>query len=130
MCALGVAIVIIGTGVGAVLAVSAATVKTIAVIGGTTALIGASGAAIAHAAQKVTDFGQVMDNLQRIRDCLVIIAREQSALKGTHEGLNNLGGRSAEQEKRIVNDMTVEFTAILKSTQVEVTKGFDILKRF
>lgn len=128
--ALGAAIVLIGTGVGAVLGASAAILKTIVTIGGATVLVGAGGAVVAHIAHKSTDFAQVIDNLKKIKNCLVVIAQEQSGLKGKHEGLNNLGVRSAEQEKTIVKDMAAQFTATLQTTQVEVNKGFEILKRF
>lgn len=130
MCALGVGILLIGTGIGAFLAVGAATLKVIATVGATAAIIGGAGAGYAHATIKLSDFGQVMDSLQKIRDCLVVIAQEQSDLKGKRESLNNLRGRSTEQETMIVNDMKKEFTDTLNKTQVEVTKGFNILKKF
>lgn len=130
MCALGVGIILIGSGVGAVLAVSAATLKTIVTVGATTAIIGGAAAGYAHAAIRVSDFGQVMETLKHIRECLVIIAQEQADLKGKREALNSLRGRSAEQETRILNDMRKEFTDILNKTQTEVNKGFAILKKF
>ena len=130
LCALGAGILLIGTGVGAVFAVGAATLKVIATVGATAAIIGGAAAGYAHAAIQVSDFGQVMGSLQKIRDCLVVIAQEQSDLKGNREALNNLRGRSNEQETRIVNDMIKTFTDTLNKTQAEVTKGFNILKTF
>lgn len=130
MCALGVGILLIGTAVGAVLAASAATLKVIATVGAATAIIGGAAAGYAQAAINVSDFGQIMDNLKKIRTCLIVISQEQSDLKGQRESLNNLRGRSAQQEMAIVTDMKTAFTDILNKTQVEVSKGFDILKKF
>lgn len=127
MCAIGAAVALIATGVGAA-AGFGLTVKAVAGVSATAAAIGGVGAAIAHATEKVTDFGKVMENLKEMRKCLVAIEQQQADVKGKHGGLSALGKRDPEQEKMIVSDMKVEFTNALNKTQVEVDKGFNMIK--
>ncbi|CAF1558259.1 unnamed protein product [Didymodactylos carnosus] len=127
VCGIGAAVALIATGVGAAAGFGVA-VKTVAVVGATTAVVGGAGAAIAHASEKVTDFGKVMENLKEMRKCLVAIEQQQAVVKGKHGWLSAAGERDPEQEKRIVSDMKAEFTDALNKTQVEVDKGFNIIK--
>jgi hypothetical protein len=127
VCGIGAAVALIATGIGAVAGFSVA-VKTAAVVGATTAVVGGAGAAIAHATEKVTDFGKVMENLKEMRKCLVAIEQQQADVKGKHGWLSAAGERDPEQEKMIVSDMKAEFTDALNKTQVELNKGFNIIK--
>lgn len=125
---LGTAVLLIGTGVGATIGFGVAA-KTLMFLGGTAMAVGATGTVLAYSAIRITDFGQVISNLQKMRECLLTISQEQSNMQGKHGCLASLSGHSAEMQKKIISDMKTEFTAILNKTQVEVNKGFDILKR-
>jgi len=125
---LGTAVLLIGTGVGATIGFGLAA-KTMMALGATAMTVGAAGTILACSATRITDFGQVIRNLQKMRECLLTISQEQNNMQGTHGGLANLSGHSAQMQKQIVSDMKTELTAILNKTQVEVNNGFDILKR-
>lgn len=125
--AIGLAVALMASGVGIAAGFGVA-VKTVAILGGTTAVVGVAGAAIAHASEKITDFSKVMESLKEMQKCLVAIEQQQAIVKGKHGWLTAAGVRDLEQEKMIVSDMKVEFTDALNKTQVEVDKGFNIIK--
>ena len=125
--AIGVTGALVASGIGIAAGFGVA-VKTALVLGGTAAAVGGAGAAMAHAAEKATDFGKVMENLKEMQHCLVAIEQQQASLKGKHGWLAAAGVRDPEQEETIVNDMKIEFSNALNKTQDELNKGFNIIK--
>lgn len=118
----------IATGVGGVAGFGIA-VKCIIGLGITAGAVGAGGAAIAHSCLQVSDIGKVLKSLEELQKCLNEIAQDHANMEGMHNGINNLKGRSREQEIRIVAEQREEFQHTLDKAQDEVTKGFEILKK-
>lgn len=110
------AVLIMATGVGVTIGFTAA-VKGVLAITGSIGVIGLGGAIVAQAAQSLTIFQQVIDNLRNIEKVLVNLSENYAKQEGYAEDLS-------------VDDSTKqEFLDLLKAAEVEVKKGFDVLRK-
>jgi hypothetical protein len=91
-------------------------VKAILIISGATTIPGLAAASIAEAAQKLAVFEQVIDNLKEIKKVLSQLSKRFGMIDGMQGELRM--------------DDRDEFLQLLKHTQIEVDRGFEILAQF
>ena len=109
-------VLVVATGVGAYVGFTGA-VKGILTISGSVAAGSVTAAIVAQAAQNLTVFQQVIDNLKKIEQILVNLSENYAKQEGYAEDLS------------IEDSTKQEFLDLLQAAEIEVKKGFEILKK-